>query len=95
MWSTLFSESRNRDNIASQNEVRFLDDFYAALIAEMKLTGPLGRETLPCGVTCHSRSNGRDEFVFVQNFTREPRTLRGGEGLCDALTGRPVSEACP
>ncbi len=74
--------------VASRNEHRFQADFYRHLIDILGLRRALGCE-LPDGVTAAIRGNGRDDFIFVLGFNREPVvvTLPGDVPYSDVLTG--------
>jgi beta-galactosidase len=54
-----------------------LDGFYGALIARLGLQRALPVQ-LPPGVTAQRRVSGRDEFVFVLNFTSQPQQVSLG-----------------
>ena len=76
--------------VASRNDERFQDDFFGALIGRLGLRRALAAD-LPPGVTAQVRGDGRREYVFVLNFTRNACQIDiGGEKLTDVLTGQPV-----
>lgn len=73
--------------MASRFDESFLKDFYASLIVQLGLKRVLDTE-LPTGVTAQIRSDGVNEFVFVMNFSEEPKTVSVGEGISqELLTG--------
>ena len=79
--------------LASRNEPRFLDDFYARLAADLKIAGAVATD-LPEGVTAQRRTDGKRDFVFLLNFARAERTVNlGAAKFTDLLTGAPVQEA--
>jgi beta-galactosidase len=81
--------------LASRNEDCFLGDFYHCLIEKNNIKRVLPAE-LPVGVTAQVRTDGRQEFVFVSNFTpenqvvdlkdQEFKELRTGERIRGSLT---------
>ena len=49
--------------------------------------------SLPKGVTAQKRSNGKNKFTFVMNFTEEEKTVSlGKEEYVDMLSGESVSK---
>ena len=73
--------------MAARFDENFLNDFYSSLISQLKLKRVLDAE-LPVGVTAQIRSDGVNEFVFVMNFSEEPKTVSVGEGISqELLTG--------
>jgi beta-galactosidase len=59
---------------AARLEARFLQDFYAQLIEQAGIRLALGN-ALPVDVAVQRRVNERCEYLFVQNFGAELRTL--------------------
>ena len=79
--------------IASRNDERFLDDFYAALIRSIEIPRILETD-LPEGVTAQMRTDGQRLFIFLLNFTRQPQTVDLGDGrFVDVLNGSTI-EGC-
>jgi beta-galactosidase len=76
--------------MASRNERRFLDDFYGALADKMRLRRSLDKP-LPDGVTAQVRTDGASDFIFVLNFTPEPRTVDVGGKMADVIDGGSVA----
>ena len=77
--------------IASRNDERFLDDFYAALGGQLSLLRALDAE-LPSGVSAQLRTDGERRFVFLMNFNPTPVTVELGRASgADLLTGKAVS----
>ncbi len=77
--------------IASRNDERFLDDFYAALGGQLSLLRALDAE-LPSGVSAQLRTDGERRFVFLMNFNPTPATVALGSAAGrDLLTGAAVS----
>lgn len=63
--------------IASRMEQRFFDDFYRGLENDLSLTRSLDAD-LPAGVTAHYRTDGKDRFIFVMNFTNAEQSIALG-----------------
>ncbi|HTS19570.1 MAG TPA: beta-galactosidase [Verrucomicrobiae bacterium] len=79
--------------VASRNDDRFHEDFYGGLIRQLNLKRVL-QTRLPAGVTCQSRTDGKDDFVFLLNFQPSVRRVAlGRESFSDMLTGRKVTGA--
>ncbi len=77
--------------IASRNEHRFHQDFYEHLIDDLGLRRALGA-SLPDGVTAQIRTDGKQEYLFVLGFNREPvEIVLGDVRYLDHLTGEPVA----
>jgi beta-galactosidase len=77
--------------LACRAEERFLEDFYAGLESSLGLRRALAGD-LPRGVTAQVRSDGKRDFVFVLNFTREAQEIAVGEGVKDVLAGGAVTD---
>lgn len=76
--------------VASRNNERFIDDFYGGLAAKLKLARALDSE-LPTGVTAQLREDLERTFVFVMNFTPEPKDVDlGGAKFADVVSGEPL-----
>jgi len=76
--------------VASRNGERFIDDFYGGLVAKRELRRALDAE-LPEGVTAQLREDGERAFVFVMNFTPEPKDVDLGPGaFADLVTGEAL-----
>lgn len=76
--------------VASNNDARFLSDFYAALEAELGLLRSLDAD-LPHGVSAQGRTDGETRWVFLMNFNAEPtRVDLGAQVWTDLLTGKQV-----
>ncbi|NQU42259.1 beta-galactosidase trimerization domain-containing protein, partial [bacterium] len=63
--------------IASRNEEKFLVDFYDALIGDVGALRAIEAD-LPEGVTAQLRTDGEREFVFLMNFSTEPKRIEFG-----------------
>lgn len=73
--------------VTSNNDDRFLSDFYGALAEKLQLLRSLD-VALPSGVSAQLRSDGERTYVFVMNFNAEPTQLDLGEQTyTDLLTG--------
>ena len=76
--------------IASRNDERFLDDFYAGLNRKLDLARALNTE-LPAGVSAQLRTDGRRRFVFLMNFNPTATIVDLGKTpAIDLLTGRAL-----
>jgi beta-galactosidase len=76
--------------VASRNDERFLDDFYAALGDQLSLLRALDTE-LPFGVSAQLRTDGERRFIFLMNFNPMPATVELGTiSGADLLTGAPL-----
>jgi len=79
--------------IASRNDGKFLDDFSAVLIRDLKIRPTLTGK-LPVGVTAQRRSDGRHDFVFILNFNPKPVTVNVGHvKYRDLISGKNRSGA--
>lgn len=61
--------------MAARFEAPFYDDFYSVLMNKLKLTRAIDTN-LPNGVTAHVRSDGEQDYVFIQNYTVEQKSLK-------------------
>jgi len=76
--------------ITSNNDDRFLNDFYAALDQELGLLRSIDAE-LPRGVSAQLRTNGKNKYVFLMNFNAGPVAVDLGDAdYTDLLTNSPV-----
>ena len=50
----------------------FFGDVCDSLLAELKIEGALKDLQLPCGVTAHKRTDGKTEYLFVENYSELP-----------------------
>jgi len=79
--------------VASRNEGRFQDDFYAALVEELGIEPVLAAD-MPAEVVAAKRTNGERDFVFLMNFAPAERAVEiREEGLTDLEDGYAVSGA--
>ncbi len=73
--------------IASRNEERFLEDFYNLLISTLSLKQDIETE-MPVGVMARTRSDGRQQFIFLMNFTAYEQSVEFiSAKFRDILTG--------
>jgi beta-galactosidase len=63
--------------IAARSGDDFLDAFYRRIAREAGLK-PVLAAPLPAGVNAQIREQGAEEYVFVMNFTNEPKTVDAG-----------------
>jgi len=74
--------------IASRNDGKFLNDFSAGLIRDLKIRPTLAGK-LPAGVTAQRRTDGRQDFVFILNFNPKPVAVNiGREKFRDLISGQ-------
>lgn len=66
--------------IASRNDEGFLRDFYTNKIRQLSIRTVV-QGGLPEGVTAQMRSDGKHEFIFLLNFTREKCVVNLGNEL--------------
>ena len=77
--------------IASRNDRRFHDDFYAHLIEQLGLRRALDTR-LPDGVTAVRRGEDEKQFVFLIGFNRGPVTVDlGRKSYRDVLSGQRIT----
>lgn len=76
--------------IASRNDLAFQRDFFGKLIEELGLPRALATE-LPSGVTAQRRTDGEQEFIFLQNYTCEARAVLLPSAYTEMSTGQPLT----
>jgi beta-galactosidase len=77
--------------IASRNEERFLEDFYSNLVSALNLRQDIKTET-PTGVMARSRTDGKQQFVFIMNFTASEQQVElSSVKYRDMLAGKEVT----
>lgn len=77
--------------IAARTEQGFLDDFYRALVGDLKIR-PIIDTHLPEGISVSRRSDGKRNFVFVMNFTDTALPVElDQQAYADMLTGETVN----
>ncbi|QKO14770.1 Beta-galactosidase BglY [Dickeya solani] len=75
--------------VTSRNDLAFQRDFFAAIIRELALPRALDIP-LPPAVTAHRRTNGDEEFIFIENYSALPQPIQLPAGHSDMLTGLPL-----
>ncbi|MFB1116488.1 beta-galactosidase [Dickeya dadantii] len=75
--------------VTSRNDLAFQRDFFGAIIRELALPRALDIP-LPPAVTAHRRTNGDDEFIFIENYSAQPQPIQLPTGYSDMLTGLPL-----
>jgi beta-galactosidase len=76
--------------LASRNDDAFLGAFYERLI-ERRRVGRAIPKPLPAGVTARVRSNGRQRFLFLMNFSPESQVVEPEETPhTDVVSGEKV-----
>lgn len=76
--------------IASRNDLAFQRDFFGKLIEELALPRALATE-LPLGVTAQRRTDGEQEFIFLQNYTSEARAVLLPSAYTEMSSGQPLT----
>jgi beta-galactosidase len=80
-------------HIAARTDDAFLNDFYGALLAEAGVVGALGGDAaIPSDVSVQERTNGKERFVFLLNFSAEAKTVVLGTGLYTELLSGAAAE---
>lgn len=77
--------------VASRNSLEFQRDFLGGIIKMLALPRALACE-LPSGVVATARTDGKNTYVFVQNYTAQTQCLMLPIGHTDALMGEALSE---
>ncbi len=75
--------------VASRNDLAFQRDFFGKLATDLQLPQALATE-LPLGVTAQRRTDGEQEFVFVQNYTGLPKTVSLPASYQEMTTGETL-----
>lgn len=76
--------------IAFRNDEDFQNDFYNMLIQDMGLKKNLNT-ALPQGVTVQLRTDGINDYIFIMNFSSEPKEVQlDGVSYKDMITGETV-----
>jgi beta-galactosidase len=79
--------------VASRNDESFLQDFCTGQVASLGIRRSL-RADLPEGVTAQMRTDGKRDYVFLLNFTRQAQTIAlPDESLSDLETGQNLAGA--
>lgn len=77
--------------IAAKMDRDFNDDFYGKLAEDLGIKSVIEGK-LPLGVTAQERSNGKDTFTFIMNFSEEEKVVELGNVVyTDMLNGEEVS----
>ena len=79
--------------LAARTKDRFLDDFYKAVCARMKLAGPL-KTAMPAGISARLRTDGKNDYIFVMNWNDKTVSVPMGKirGV-DLCTGKKTGAA--
>ncbi|MEX0775451.1 MAG: beta-galactosidase [Phycisphaeraceae bacterium] len=76
--------------VAARTDARFIDDFIAGVAKAANLTGAIAAPT-PLGVSVQKRSDGKTDYLFLLNFTRQQQQITLDPGQYhDPLTNQPV-----
>ncbi len=76
--------------IAFRDEGDFADELIGKILKEAAIRSAFDG-ALPHGVTAHSRTDGENEYVFVENHSHKTHTLATAHTWVDAENGSPVS----
>nr|WP_168735421.1 beta-galactosidase [Cohnella fermenti] len=77
--------------MAARLQDDFLGAFYGKVAAEAGVRGALNAE-LPSGVSAQVRSDGESDYVFVMNFSGEPRVVElDGQAYDDVETAETIA----
>lgn len=76
--------------VASRNDLAFQRDFFGRIAADLGLKRALDC-ALPAGVTAQRRTDGQQEFVFVQNYGRQEAYLQLPHAYQDAVSGETLT----
>lgn len=76
--------------VASRNDLAFQRDFFGHLIDVLALPRALPVD-LPPAVTAQRRTDGEQDYLFIQNFSDRQHTLALPDGYEDMVTGIPVT----
>lgn len=78
--------------IAFRNNNEFLYDFYGSIISSLNLNKCLETD-LPMGVTAQMRTDGERDYIFLQNYSDDTKTIfLNNMELKDLLTGNNAGE---
>ncbi len=77
--------------VAARAGVDFYSDFLGTLVSDLQCKRALPGE-IPFGVEACLRETDTESFVFLQNFTGEPKTVALPEGCTDMRTGQPAAK---
>ena len=69
----------------------FADMLVSELLKECGIGGAFDGE-LPEGVTAHSRTDGENTYVFIQNFTTEKKTIKTECHWMNAENGHSIKD---
>ncbi|XBS70011.1 beta-galactosidase [Acerihabitans sp. KWT182] len=75
--------------IASRNDRAFHHDFYAGVIHDLHLSRAM-ETPFPHGLTAHRRTDGEQEFIFIQNYTDVSKTLNLPAIYTDMVDNQPL-----
>ena len=50
----------------------FWQDTLDLILRDLKIEGAMGKAPLPCGVTAHKRTDGKTQYLFVENYSELP-----------------------
>lgn len=77
--------------IASRNKEPFHSDFISALVEQHKIKKVINAH-LPKGVTAQMRSDNDNSFIFLMNFSTEPKTIKIDENVFTDLIEDKIVE---
>ena len=82
-------------HIAARTDFDFLKLFYSNILREAAVKPAIALRDIPEGISVTSRSDGQKEFIFLMNFSEEPKQLliTDGKNYEDLLTGQTIGDA--
>lgn len=68
----------------------FSDMLFSRLLCECGINGVFSGK-MPDGVTAHSRTDGKNTYIFIQNFTNEEKNIETERELLNSENNERVS----
>ncbi|WP_038929265.1 Beta-galactosidase C-terminal domain, partial [Yersinia pestis] len=75
--------------VASRNDAAFQRDFFMNIAEELNLARALDTQ-FPYGVTAHRRTDGESEFIVVENYSNDSKSLVLPAVYRDMVDQQPV-----
>ena len=75
---------------AFRDDGAFSDMLVSRLLCECGINGVFS-EKMPEGVTAHSRTDGKNTYIFIQNFTNEEKNIETERELLNSENNERVS----
>ncbi len=77
--------------IAFRDKGDFINDFICELLENIGIKSDFDGD-LPQGVTAHSRTDGENSYIFIENFNANSQTVLINNNYFDILSNKTVSE---